>query len=55
MLRHGNLEDVIFSVWCFISFLIFCSIGSTTPGFQMEGRMKEETKPCEDSKAVELP
>lgn len=53
MLRHGNLDNVIFSIWCIISILIFCSIGST-PGFQMEGRMKEETKPCEDGKAVEL-
>lgn len=53
MLKHGNLEVVVFLIWCFIGILIYCSIGST-PGFEVEGRMKEQIKPCKGSKTVEL-
>lgn len=53
MVKHGNLEIVIFLIWCFIGILIYCFIGST-PGFQVEGRMKEQIKPCKGNETVEL-
>lgn len=53
MLEHGNLEVAIFLILCFIGILIYCSIRST-PDFQVQGRMKEQIKPCKDSKTVEL-